>query len=87
MTEVYAVLKCLKCNSKFKVAQHMAEAGKYLDALPTIKAEKIPDNISTEETKKVKKELTENNKLLNDLNLGMVPGISSFPPPLSQNND
>ena len=75
--EVYAILRCSKCKCLFKVAQNIMEAMTYYDKLPEDKKQ-IPTNmISHEETIKIKKELSENNNLLNELNDGMIPGTSN----------
>ena len=75
--EVYTIMKCSKCNSLFKVAQSMMEAYQYYEKLPEEKKVIIPKTkITKEEALNVKKTLEENNNLLNELNEGMIPGLS-----------
>jgi len=75
--EVYAILKCSKCKCLFKVAQNIMDAMSYYDKLPDDKKYIENNLISKEEMMTVKKELSENSNILNELNDGMVPGKSN----------
>ena len=73
--EVYAIMKCNKCKCTFKIAQSIMDAFHYYDKLPDDRVTS-KSKITYEETLNVKKVLADNNNVLNELNDGMVPGIS-----------
>jgi len=75
-TEVYTILKCNKCKSIFKIAQNLGEAQQYYDKLPEKSIIILNSKITKEETDNMKKSLSENTNILEELNEGMIPGVS-----------
>jgi hypothetical protein len=80
--EVYSIVRCSECKSKFKVSQPIEKSLEYFTSLPQDAV--VVNNKTITDDERINVQLLLDNKdVLDDLNNGMIPGASN----MMTNND
>lgn len=85
--DIYTIMICPRCKSKFKIIQEISLGMVYYDKLPNLTKDDIKSTQITEKEMITIQNISLNNSnIFEDLNNGMVPGLSNTMRPVEKND-